>query len=103
MSKLIDRLIAEAIFSKKEPKVKKKEITFKDYVKFQKDLKEFEEWQKSQKKDDKKKPEDDSWWGKLSVVQRAFYLTLFGPLLGMLWMLAIVKFAVMIGQSVGLR
>lgn len=87
-------------FKGKDEAPKKPKSMFKEYMKLQQDMEEFEKWKKEKKpKDDKPK----SWWDNLSVVQRAFYLTMFGPLLGMLWMLAIVKFAVMIGQSVGLR
>jgi hypothetical protein len=99
----MDRLVAEALFTR-EPKVKKvkQELTFKDYVKFQKELKEFEEWQKTQKKEDKKE-EPKSSWDKMSVVQKLTILTISVPIMLMLEVFLLLKFAVIIGQTVGLH
>lgn len=50
-------LVEWASRQKKEKKYTKKEITFKDYMKFKKELEEFEKWEKSMLKKDVKQEE----------------------------------------------
>jgi len=87
--KVRDFIEAERYFHK-DRKEKKKEVSLKDFIKFQEDLKKFEEWQKSQKKEDK---EPKSWWDKLSVVQKTAYLFLGGHLLTLGYISVIMKAA----------
>lgn len=50
-------LVEWASRQKKEKKYTKKEFTFKDYMKFKKELEEFEKWEKSMIKKDVKQEE----------------------------------------------
>ncbi len=97
MSKFTDRLLAQALFDK-EPKVTKvkKEITLKDYMKFEKELEEFKEWKKAKepKKEDKKDPKG---WEKLSVFQKFAILWVTVPMLLFLQFSVMLKMAVILG------
>ena len=99
MSKMIDRLVAEAIFRKepKETKVKK-EISLKDYMKFEKEMEEFKEWKKSKepKKDDKPK----TAWEAMSVPKKLTILMITVPMALMAETAILVKFAVTISNLI---
>lgn len=53
-------LLEWASRQKKEKRPSKKEYTFKDYMKFKKELEEFEKWEKSMLKKDVKQEEKKS-------------------------------------------
>jgi len=97
MSKLVNKLLAEALFNK-EPKIEKvkKEISLKDYMKFEKELEEFKEWKKSKepKKEDKKDPKG---WEALSVFQKFAILWITVPMVLFLQFSAMLKFAIVLG------
>lgn len=88
--KVRDFIEAERFFCK-DRKEKKKDVTLKDFIKFQEDLKKYEEWQKHNKKHD----DDDKkgYWEKMSVVQKTAYLFLGGHLLTLLYISIIMKAA----------
>lgn len=88
--KVRDFIEAERYFHK-DRKEKKKEVTLKDFIKFQEDLKKFEEWQKSQKKDDN--GDKKTWWDRQSVIQKTAYLFLGGHLLTLGYISVIMKAA----------
>lgn len=96
MSKLVDRLIAEALFNK-EPKVRKKDMTSKLTKEIERQL--LEELKKKLEKKDEKKGSDTAW-AKLSTVQKLTILMITVPLGLMLEMFVILKFAIVIGTMI---
>lgn len=95
MSKLVDRLIAEALFNK-EPKRKKYDGTSKIAKEIEKHL--LEELKKKLEKKDEKK--DQTPWDKMSVAKKLTILMITVPLGLMLEMFIILKFAALIGTMI---
>jgi len=95
--KVRDFIEAERYFHK-DRKEKKKDISLKDFIKFQEDLAKYEEWTKHQKKHDH--DEKKTWWEKQSVVQKTAYLFLGGHLLTLGYISVIMKAA---AQMSGVR
>lgn len=97
MSKLTDRLIAEALFNK-EPRRDKRDKNTKP-AKIIRRIEEhlLEELEKKMKKEEKK---DHGAWDRMSVTKKLVILMITVPLGLMLEMFIILKFAMVIGTMI---
>lgn len=100
MSKLIDRIIAEAIFHKEKPVMKEKKSKYEKLIE-EEILKSLaEDLRKKLEKKEEKKEEKKGPWEKLSVVQKLTILMITVPIALMLETIFILKLALMIGWMV---
>lgn len=103
--KMADYMALQNMFSRPDKPLKikkeKSKFTFKDYVKFQEELKRYEEMQKLFKKEEKK--EDKKGWEKMSVIQRTCILTLVGPPLVLGYIMVILTGMKMIAKTIGVQ
>ncbi len=79
--KFHDFIEAENFFRRKEKPTKiKKEFTLRDFIKFQKELEEFEKWKKENEKKNEKKPDDKKKDGFFTVPQITMLLVASFPI-----------------------
>jgi len=96
MSKFTDLLLAEALFKQPKEKKVKSDLSFRDFVRMQKELEDYQEWRKLKEKKEDKKPEGP--WQKLSVWQKLTVLMITVPLALMAEVMVLLKFGLVIGK-----
>jgi hypothetical protein len=104
MSKYSEMMALLEFASKKgEPKLvkQKKDFTFKDFLKFQKEMEEFEKYKKDQEKLNKK--EDKKPEPKFTLMQKTAFFALAGPPLGVLYVFGLLGLARSISMAAGVH
>lgn len=89
--KLLEKMLMDKLFFNEKPKrERKRDITFKDMIRFEEELEKFKQWQKEQEKKHKKEPPKSAFdFGKLAMLLVASF-PIIGPLY-LLWIMSLLQ------------